>query len=130
MRGFPAYPQKGVTTPRGRGKWEAPNSSYPRLSPRPRVEVSSSGSRRNVLVHAEEIRRIVPGFYLLETAVVRAVGSFDAGRAFFHHEIDVSTGGRVRVDGVPIGAGPIGDLVLVGGIGVDAHDHCRPFGAS
>src|ERR1035438_8711788 len=95
-----------------------------------RVEVSSSGSGRNVLVHAEEIRRIVPGFYLLETAVVRAVGSFDAGRAFFHHEIDVSTGGRVRVDGVPIGAGPIGDLVLVGGIGVDAHDHCRPFGAA
>src|SRR6516165_5248403 len=56
--------------------------------------------RANVLVHPEEVSRIVLLLDRGQTVVVLAEGGSHALLALLHHEVDIGASGRVRVQGV------------------------------
>src|ERR1700757_2114687 len=71
----------------------------------PLTHESVSASRNgwlDVLVDVEQVGRIVSRLDLAEPLVIRPVRSPDPFLSLVHHEVDVSTARRVRVDGVPI----------------------------
>jgi len=80
------------------------------------------------LVHAEEVFGIVLGLDLGQAIVVVAIAGADAIVAFFHHEVHVRAAGAVGVQSVVIAARPVGDLLFIGRVGIDADDHLAPDG--
>ena len=95
-----------------------------RAGPKLRMEVRLG---RDVLVHPEQVVRVVAPLHLHEPVVVLPVGGLHALAALVvHEEVDVRAPGRVRVQRLPVALGPVRDRGRVGGVGVDPHDHLRP----
>src|SRR5258708_37962272 len=67
----------------------------------PRADIS--GRRRNVLVYAEKVGRIVLLLQCAQTSVVVAIGRFDTRLAFVvHHEVRIGAFEVKGMDGCPI----------------------------
>src|SRR5579859_2783090 len=85
----------------------------------------------NVLIHAEEILRIVLCLCASELIIVLAVRSSNTLFPFsFHHEVDVRSPAAVWMQLLPIIPCPGGDVVRVGWIGVHSHNHLAPRGVA
>src|ERR1700684_1106819 len=84
-------------------------------------------ARLNVLIYAEQVRRIVLLLDLGQPRVVLPIRRPDALLAFLHHEIHVCPARRMREERAPIIARPRGNLLLARRVRVYADDHLRPF---
>src|SRR5579862_9227792 len=82
--------------------------------------------RLDVLVYAEQIRRIVALLDLRQTIVILAVRRPDAILALFHHEVDVRAAGRVWMKSTPILLCPAGNFFVVRGVRIDPDYHLSP----
>src|SRR5271165_198105 len=91
------------------------------------VKLASLCGGQYVLVHAEEVLRIVTGLNLSEPRVVASVSGLDSILALsLAEEVDVRAARRERMERLPVGDCPGLDDLGVGRIGVDADDHLRP----
>src|SRR5262245_14198960 len=103
---------------------------------KPSTRAYDSG-RLNVLVHEEQVVRVVPALHAGETRVVRTVRGVDALRLVGRQEVDVDAAGRERRGGVEGAARPGHAALIVGRVlptTVDVHDEldvavgiCRGF---
>jgi hypothetical protein len=88
---------------------------------------SSRRRRRDVLVHAEEVSRIVLRLHGRETFVVVAVGRLNAPLGLVvHHEVDVSPFEVERVNSLPILASPCLQGIGLLRVGADPGDDHGP----
>src|SRR5262249_13107504 len=84
----------------------------------------------DVLVHAEEIVRIVLSLDGSQAIVILPVGGPNAIVTFFHHEVDVGSSRGIGVQILEVAASPVCDLALVGGIRIHTHNYLSPRGIS
>src|SRR5260221_14680922 len=80
----------------------------------------------DVVIHAEEVARVVLLLHPRELLVVAAIGRAHALVPLVgHHEVDVRAAGRVGVQRHPVVPGPVTQAAGVDRIRIDADDHLR-----
>src|SRR5439155_4731969 len=88
-----------------------------------------SGGGPDVLVHAEQVGRIVFLLERGEAIVVVAIGRLYAGVAFVvHHEVDVAAARIEAMQRLPIGFGPARHRPSLLRVRIDPGDDHRPGG--
>src|SRR4249920_612565 len=80
----------------------------------------------NVLIHAEQVSRVVALLDLGQTIVVFSVCRADPVLTFVHHEIYVCASCRIGMQRVPIVPCPVGDLFFIRGVWVDTNYDSGP----
>src|SRR6202023_1331341 len=98
---------------------DPPNNSVRRTS----LNQVPRSPRLDVLIYAEQVRRIETLLDLRQTVVIFAVSRPDAIFALFHHEVDVRPAGGIWMKRAPILLRPGGDFFLVRGVRIDADNH-------
>ena len=94
----------------------------------PRAGQRDGAVRLDVLVHAEEVVRVVGGLDRGQPLVVAAVGGLHPLLALVHHEVHVAAARRVRVLGLPVVDAPVPQGRQRRRVGVDAGDDGRVGG--
>ena len=87
----------------------------------------SGGRGPDVLIHPEQVRRVVLVLDSDEPLVVVTVSCLDPFLSLVHHEVHVGSASRVGMQRIPIILCPRDDAVIVGWVGVHADDHLRPI---
>jgi len=89
-----------------------------------------SGLRRNVLVHMEQIGRIVLRLDLRQSGIVAAIGRTDQVRSLMHGHVQLGATGSIGMQRQPVVLGPLHHLRVVGWVGIDRDDHFREGGVT
>src|SRR5436190_10954157 len=78
-----------------------------------------SGRGLDVLVHVEDVVRIVLPLDLREPVVVLAVGGLNSLLALVHDHVQVGAAGRIRMERLLVADRPLAHRAGVGRIGID-----------
>src|SRR6266699_647096 len=100
--------------------------SWPHLS---RSQAASPGWR-DILIHVEQIARIIGCFDLCQSGVVVAVRRFHIVRALIHHHVDIAPARRIGMQCHPVVPGPLDHALVVGRVRIDTDDHLGEVGVT
>ncbi len=84
----------------------------------------------DILIHMEQIARIIRCFDLCQSGVVVAVRRFHIVRTLIHHHVDIASSRRIGMQCYPIVPGPLDQALVVGRVGVDTDNHLGEVGVT
>ena len=89
---------------------------------------AASAGWLDILIHVEQIARIIGCFDLCQPGIVVTVGCLHRVGALIHHHVDIAATRRIGVQRHPIVPGPLDHALVVGRVGVDPKDHLCEVG--
>src|SRR6187399_3023852 len=120
---FPERPRRGAGSRSSSGSWWAVDSVP---DPQGRGPSDSDRCGSDVLIHSEQVRRIVFRLDPGQAVVVVSERRLHALLPLVHHEVHVRATGRIRVQGIEIALAPLGDGSALARVGIDTNDDLGP----